>query len=184
MNSEMCEMLLSLNEKFTEYESANNGGSGGSGGGGGSGGSGGGGGCSGGSGGSGGQTFRFIRNFHTSKSNIKNIKDPYLRHFLHANTYSTYLETRNFIPEDNAHPEKTLAPLTNDTLISAIQQSGTSGIRPVNIAQRTHFFCKYISPTAFMHMNNSAHININNKYSEKFIHKIDAARQNIMVPFP
>lgn len=133
------------------------------------------------------QTFRFIRNFHTSKSNIKNIKDPYLRHFLHANTYSTYLETRNFIPEDNAHHEKTLAPLTNDTLISAIQQSGTSGymyIRPVNIAQRTHFFCKYISPTAFMHMNNSAHINIKNKYSEKFIHKIDAARQNIMVPFP
>ncbi|MGE8406238.1 MAG: YcaO-like family protein [Pseudomonas sp.] len=133
------------------------------------------------------QTFRFIRNFHTFKGKIESIKDPYLRHFLSVNHNSTFLEIKNALPENKTQNNKNILPLTRSTLINAIQQTGISGyvyIKPTQINKKSYFFCKYISPRAFMHMNNSLHINTNNIYSENFTHKIDPARQNMMVPFP
>jgi len=133
------------------------------------------------------QTFRFIRNFHTFNNDIESIKDPYLRHFLNINNHSTYLNIANNLITSDTKSQTPTKPINTNTLVSAIKQSGISGyiyIKPTKISRRTYFFCKYVSPTAFMHMNNSSHLNIQNKYSDNFIHQIDETRQSSMVPFP
>lgn len=133
------------------------------------------------------QTFRFIRNFHASNGSLESIKDPYLRHFLGINDYSTYLETKKIVPMKKAQVAHETTPLTSQTLIAAIQQADISGflyIKPTKIAKSPYFFCKYTSPSAFMHMNNASHINIRNNFSISFIDTVDPLRQQSMVPFP
>ena len=133
------------------------------------------------------QTFRFIRNFHTFNNDINKIKDPYLRHFLNINTYTTYVDIAKNLITSETNSRLPAKPINSNTLINSIKQADISGyiyIKPTKTAKRPYFFCKYISPKAFMHMNNSSHLNIKNKYSENFIHQIDKARQNAMVPFP
>ncbi len=133
------------------------------------------------------QTFRFIRDFHISKSDVSTIKDPYLSHFLNCNSYSTYLEITDATCEVTTQPASADRPFTVNELRAAIIQSGIDGylyIQPTTITRKPYFFCKYTSPTAFMHMNNACHINIRNNYSKIFLNKINKTRQQSMVPFP
>lgn len=133
------------------------------------------------------QTFRFIKNFHLSKSDMSNIKDPYLRHFLSCNKYSTYLEVVDMAPELASPIERSAAPLTIHTLRAAVLQADLDGflyILPTKLAHRPYFFCKYVSPKTFMHMNNASSNNIINNYSRRFASQISTTRQQTMVPFP
>lgn len=133
------------------------------------------------------QTFRFIKKFHLFNNEISKIKDPYLRHFLSCNKYSTYLEIVDMSPKAISQAERKAALLNIHTLREAVLQADLDGylyILPTRVSQRTHFFCKYISPKTFMHMNNASFNNIINNYSKRFRSKINTTRQQTMVPFP
>jgi len=133
------------------------------------------------------QTFRYIRNFCFSDAIPKDIKDPYLRHFLSCNSYSTYLEMTNSTSSSLENSAPSTTPLTLTTLKAAISDTNIDGylyITPTKISKNPHFFCKYISPHSFMHMNNSANLNLKNSYSQSFLHMIIKSHLSTMVPFP
>lgn len=130
------------------------------------------------------QTYRFMQSFAARKRSIKEVEDPYLRHFLECNSYSTYeaiLCTENAYLQDLNTKE-----FTSRNLIKSLRELKLNGylyLYSPPTAPTTHF-CKYISPNLFLHMNNSPKLNLINRYSENFSHNIKPEQCSKMVPFP
>ncbi|WAH55616.1 YcaO-like family protein [Pseudomonas silvicola] len=133
------------------------------------------------------QTFRFIRDFHLTARCIEDIEDPYLLHFMLCNKFTTYLEATSGNTIATSLPTPPPRPLSLETLRKNIIQNNLDGF--LYLQQKTsektiYFYCKYISPRIFMHMNNATSINLHNAYSGTFSSKINPNRSKTMVPFP
>ncbi|SDG62233.1 YcaO-like family protein [Pseudomonas abietaniphila] len=135
------------------------------------------------------QTFRFMQLFGALKRSPRDIEDPYLRHFLNANSIDTFNEISNISTgSPNLNP---LSPYKNnmtiDGLISTLKCLKIEGYlytKKINFFGNYYTFSKFLSPSLFLHMNNSKNINIRNLYSSTFLDKIIPSRQSVMVPFP
>ncbi|MNQ63038.1 YcaO-like family protein [compost metagenome] len=132
------------------------------------------------------QTYRFIDLFRATESDVEEVKDSYLKYFLSCNTYGTYKEITsvNFRGSDTS--ESSLE-FNLSGLLAALKSQRIDGYLYVNslvMQSGLYFFCKFVSPDLFLHMNNSRGINFRNKYSEKFMGQIFSERKKIMVPFP
>lgn len=131
------------------------------------------------------QTFRFIDRFKSTHGKECDIKDTYLTHFLKCNSYSTFREITSVSPINHS-PAVLIRPTLN-ALLSSLQSQQIQGylyLKPANINNNHYYFCKYISPDLFLHMDNSNNINTRNRYSEQFLCDIHPDRQATMVPFP
>ena len=131
------------------------------------------------------QTFRFMNTFSASGRSAGDLNDPYIRHFMGCNDYATYLAVASSRAKD--HYESNDAPLTTRSLIEVIRKKKLNGylyMSSVIHGSCCGYFCKYISPNIFMHMNNSSHINMKNRYSQAFFDKIIPSQSDVMVPFP
>lgn len=131
------------------------------------------------------QTFRFMNTFSANGRSASDLNDPCIRHFMGCNNYATYLAIANSRANDRY--ESNDAPLTTRSIIEVIKRKRLDGY--LYMSGITHqscsaYFCKYISPNIFMHMNNSSHINMRNKYSVAFFDKIIPSQLDVMVPFP
>ncbi|WP_449431831.1 YcaO-like family protein [Pseudomonas putida] len=131
------------------------------------------------------QTYRFIQSFSARGKSISEIEDPYLRHFLICNNYETFktvsdikvTELRKLDPQ----------PLGTRSLISIIRQLDLNGYLYISQTQQNYstiYFCKYVSPNIFLHMNNSRNFNLINTYSHDFLDSILPGQKLKMVPFP
>lgn len=132
------------------------------------------------------QTYRFIDLFKATGRTTEEIKDPYLRHFLNCNTYQTFKEITS-IEKNSVTTPKSSHEFSLPSLLDILKNQKIDGylyIKTTTINDDLYFFCKFVSPDLFLHMNNSKNINIHNRYSESFISQISADRQKIMVPFP
>ena len=132
------------------------------------------------------QTYRFIDLFRATESDVEEVKDSYLKYFLSCNTYGTYKEITSvkFRVSDTSG---SLLEFSLSGLLAALKIQRIDGYLYVNslvMQGDLYFFCKFVSPDLFLHMNNSRGINFRNKYSEKFMGRILSERTKIMVPFP
>ncbi|WP_390955506.1 YcaO-like family protein [Pseudomonas moorei] len=132
------------------------------------------------------QTYRFIDLFQATGGNVAEIEDSYLRYFLSCNAYETYQEITdvefNKVVVPDSLPDFSLQNFL--TVLNKRQVDGYLYVNYLAISNELYYFCKFISPDFFLHMNNSRGINILNKYSEEFAGKIFPDRRKIMVPFP
>ncbi|NUT78561.1 hypothetical protein HNO86_26330 [Pseudomonas sp. C1C7] len=134
------------------------------------------------------QTFRFMNLFNTLQGNPDTLHDSYIRHFMKCNTYKTFDEIASKIvyPQSSIYNKKDLK-FDIPGLQQALKEISTEGylyMKSIRIDNSDYTFCKFISPSMFMHMDNSKNINLNNDYSEPFANSIDEYRQEQMVPFP
>lgn len=132
------------------------------------------------------QTYRFVDLFLATERDIDEVKDPYLKHFLNCNTYDTYKEIIRIDPcsmfASESCPVFSFSGLL--ATLKAQQVDGYLYVDSLSINNDSYFFCKFVSPDFFLHMNNSRGINTRNKYSQIFSAQIVAERKNMMVPFP
>lgn len=131
------------------------------------------------------QTFRFINTFKCLKTPLHNITDRYLTHFLSCNDFKTFETILDVRPTDSSPCP--IHELSFTSLIARLQAASTEGyfyVRPQNIMGRNFVFAKFSSPHFFLHMDNSKHINLHNRYSSGFQSEICADRSSTMVPFP
>ena len=133
------------------------------------------------------QTFRFMAGYKYTTPQDSPALDPYLEHFLNCNNYATFLDIKdNTVATISKHipnPE----PLNTESLLTSLKRHGFGGylyIRPETIGTHTFYYCKFVSPDFFLHMNNSANINTSNKFSSAFQDRIIPSRRSVMVPFP
>lgn len=132
------------------------------------------------------QTFRFMDLFACLNLNPSDLKDPYLRHFLSCNKYETY-QTLMDIKYSDCSYSPTSAAFNTSSLIAALSHIDIEGYlytKMQNISGHYFTFSKFISPSLFLHMDNSKNINLNNKFSSAFLKDIYPERQSTMVPFP
>ncbi|MGJ7518477.1 YcaO-like family protein [Pseudomonas baetica] len=134
------------------------------------------------------QTFRFMNLFNILERDPDSLHDSYIRYFMKCNHYNTFEEIASDFSylQNPTYKQKTLEFNTNGLLqtLKTMNIEGYLHIKPTKINNSDHTFCKFISPSIFMHMDNSKNINLNNDYSESFFHLIDKNRQAKMVPFP
>lgn len=134
------------------------------------------------------QTFRYMHSFFSAGKDINTVEDSYLRHFLSCNRYSTYSAmtsvTSTSAQYGNEHDQKNFDTGTLMRTLKALKFDGYLYVTTTTCAERTIYFCKYTSPNLFLHMNNSSHFNLNNRYSQDFQHQLISERLNTMVPFP
>ncbi|WP_244647571.1 MULTISPECIES: YcaO-like family protein [Pseudomonas] len=132
------------------------------------------------------QTYRFIDVFTATDSAHSDIDDPYLKYFLNCNNYTTYRTITTTLIQPPPQPSKSFE-FNEQGLLAALDNQHIKGfiyLKPMTINNSTCYASKYISPDLFLHMNNSANINLRNKYSEKFLNEIYEDRKKFMVPFP
>jgi len=132
------------------------------------------------------QTYRFIDLFRATESDVEEVEDSYLKYFLSCNTYGTYKEIISVKSHGFDTSESSL-DFSLSGLLAALKSQQIDGylyINSITMHSGMYFFCKFISPDLFLHMNNSRGINFRNKYSEKFMNQIFSGRKKIMVPFP
>lgn len=114
--------------------------------------------------------------------------DPYLKHFLSCNTYDTFKEMST--PTDyysSATPVSRNCRFNIQTLTTAIKNLSLNGYLYISSTPTTNkhiYFCKYLSPNMFLHMNNAQHFNIANRFSKSFFSDIKHSQTLTMVPFP
>ncbi|MHC6224735.1 YcaO-like family protein [Pseudomonas sp. X10] len=131
------------------------------------------------------QTYRFMYSFTTRGKLISDIEDPYLKHFLSCNSYETYIDISHSIATGNRQAEpKSLSIQRIIESIKKIKLDGYLYLSHLQTHHSTSYFCKYVSPNIFLHMNNSSNFNLKNKYSQDFLHAILPEQQKTMVPFP
>jgi ribosomal protein S12 methylthiotransferase accessory factor YcaO len=134
------------------------------------------------------QTFRFMNLFKVLRGNTDSLEDSYIRHFLKCNSYKTFEEISSKINYSLISRNETQPPkLNTETLIRSLRTQNLEGylyIKSVKIDDTKYTFCKFISPSLFMHMNNSKNINIDNDYSASFLSEVHEDRKEKMVPFP
>lgn len=131
------------------------------------------------------QTFRFMKTFSASGRSASDLNDPYIRHFMSCNNYTTYLAIAS--SRANDYYDNKNALLTTRSLVDVIRKKKFDGY--LYMSSITHqsccgYFCKYVSPNIFMHMNASSNINLVNKYSVAFFDKVIPSQSDVMVPFP
>jgi hypothetical protein len=135
------------------------------------------------------QTFRFMNLFSTLHGNPDSLKDSYIRHFVKCNHYKTFEEITsqlNYYPHTSRNKNPP-CKLDTENLIKCLRKKDIEGylyIKTTQIDGANHTFCKFTSPSLFMHMNNSENINIVNDYSSSFRFEIYNERKETMVPFP
>ncbi|MGF6090843.1 YcaO-like family protein [Pseudomonas sp. 18173] len=134
------------------------------------------------------QTFRFMNLFRVFRRNPDSLQDPYIRHFMKCDTYTTFKEITSNIKPSNSTPNKQTAfGFDTQGLIQALKSQNIEAylyIKTTKIGNTGYTFCKSVSPSLFMHMDNSKNINLANDYSARFSTSIDKARKEQMVPFP
>lgn len=131
------------------------------------------------------QTYRFMDLHATLYDDNKNINDPYLRHFLNCNSYETFKEISNFRITNES--QQRMDNLNLQNIIKTFRQLNLEGYiytKSICLFEKNYTFSKFISPSLFLHMDNSKNINIDNDYSKSFLTKISPSRKKIMVPFP
>jgi len=134
------------------------------------------------------QTFRCIHLFAELNMRIDHIHDSYLRHFMQCNNYKTFeditssLSTWKLSPTESSNHSFDFKGLTETLTDQNIE--GYLYAAPIQIENHSYVGCKFISPSLFMHMDNSKNINIDNEYSSSFLSIADLDRQQKMVPFP
>lgn len=131
------------------------------------------------------QTFRFMHSFSAAGKDLTQIKDPYLQHFLNANSYQTYLTITTITP--HTVTDRNSQEFTLENLIQLLRERELYGYLYLNqllTDNTTIYFCKYLSPNIFLHMNNSKNFNTSNLYSRHFLSEIRPDRLATMVPFP
>lgn len=134
------------------------------------------------------QTFRFMNLFQVFGGDIDSIQDSYLRHFMKCNSYQTFEEITShftYVPADSGKR----SPYQFDVqgMIEALRQQEIEGylyIKSTLMNGTPYTSCKFISPSLFMHMDNSKNINLENDYSTSFLSSIYPERKEVMVPFP
>ena len=132
------------------------------------------------------QTFRFMDLFACLDLDPHDLKDPYLKHFLNCNNYQTYITLLDFKCSDCPCPPQSTI-FDTSTLIATLSQIDIEGYLYTKMQSISgyHFtFSKFISPSLFLHMDNSKNINLNNKFSSDFLEDIYPDRLSTMVPFP
>lgn len=133
------------------------------------------------------QTYRFIDSFIATEQKTEEIRDSYLKHFLLSNNYDTYRTITSVHSNASASPSPFQQPLRLKSLLTDLTKHQALGyIYLKMIPAGDHFgYCsKFISPDFFIHMNNSQNFNLNNLYSQTFLHEIKKDREPRMVPFP
>lgn len=134
------------------------------------------------------QTFRFMNLFSVLRGNSDSLKDSYIRHFFGCNSYKTFEEIAlklNYqsMPKNEPKPSR----INIKSLTKSLKQQNIEGylyIKATKIDGIKYTFCKFISPSLFMHMNNSNNINLDNEYSAPFLSAVHEDRKKTMVPFP
>lgn len=134
------------------------------------------------------QTFRFMNLFRVFGRDRNSLHDPYIRHFMNCDTYKTYEEITSGI---NCTPQplsrKSTFVFSTRGLLATLQSQNIEGylyIKTTKICDSGYTYCRFTSPSLFMHMDNSNNINLDNDYSSPFLTSIDKKRQETMVPFP
>ncbi|MBV4491080.1 YcaO-like family protein [Pseudomonas oryzicola] len=134
------------------------------------------------------QTFRFMHSLYNEPFKTDNIEDPYLRHFINCNQYDTYQNITNIAKQETRNTAQLNPTEFNlNNIISAINRQNLDGylyVSQSNFNKSTLYFCKYVSPNLFLHMNNASHFNLRNRYSQSFENSILPKQLNKMVPFP
>jgi hypothetical protein len=127
--------------------------------------------------------------FSILHGNPDSLKDSYIRHFAKCNHYKTFEEITsqlNYYPHTSRNKNPP-CKLDTENLIKCLRKKDIEGylyIKTTQIDGANHTFCKFTSPSLFMHMNNSENINIVNDYSSSFRFEIYNERKETMVPFP
>jgi ribosomal protein S12 methylthiotransferase accessory factor YcaO len=135
------------------------------------------------------QTFRFMQVFGAMGRNVHEVEDSYLRHFLSSNHFDTFEKMTDTLPASS----RPAAPNSQNTEMNAaglfktlasLKIYGYLYIQKKACFGTYYTLTKFLSPSLYLHMNNSANLNLRNQYSEHFIHDTFAERQSVMVPFP
>lgn len=134
------------------------------------------------------QTFRFMNLFRVFRNDPNSLQDSYIRHFMQCNTYKTFEEITLNIKHSHTptHEQSTLG-FNIEGLIGTLRTQKIEGylyLKTTNLNNSAFTFCKFISPSLFMHMDNSKNINLDNDYSAPFFSSIESDRKDKMVPFP
>lgn len=131
------------------------------------------------------QTFRFINLFKSLNADECNVEDSYLRYFLSCNAYETY---QRVVDVEVVGRENfcSLAFSLQDVLgiLNKNKIKGYFYVRSSVMGSQRCFYCRFVSPDFFMHMNNAFHFNSSNRYARTFSDLIMPSRMNKMVPFP
>jgi hypothetical protein len=134
------------------------------------------------------QTFRFMNLFRVFRTDPDSLQDSYIRHFMQCDTYKTYEEiTSNIKYSHIPLHEQSTSEFNIQGLIETLRIQKIEGylyIKTTQLNNSAFTFCKFISPSLFMHMDNSKNINLYNDYSAPFFKSIDLDRKENMVPFP
>lgn len=134
------------------------------------------------------QTFRYMHSFFSTAKEINTIDDSYLRHFLSCNRYSTYsaMTSNASISTQcgSEHDQQNFDTATLMHTLRALKFDGYLYVATAVCAKKIIHFCKYTSPNLFLHMNNSSHFNLHNRYSQDFRDELITEQLNTMVPFP
>lgn len=131
------------------------------------------------------QTYRFMDLHATLFDNNEDITDSYLKHFLDCNSYETYKEISTVKITNEQSQNKSNLDLSS--IMRTLRQLNLDGYiytKSVSFFGEIYTLCKFVSPSLFMHMDNSKNLNIVNRYSKSFLSKICPSRQKNMVPFP
>jgi ribosomal protein S12 methylthiotransferase accessory factor YcaO len=134
------------------------------------------------------QSFRFMNLFRVLRGIPDSLEDSYIRHFFECNTYKTFEEIALKINyQSKPHNKLKLSKITIESLIRSLKKQNIEGylyLKRTKIDDTQYTFCKFISPSLFMHMNNSNNINLENDYSTPFLSAVLEDRKERMVPFP
>jgi len=135
------------------------------------------------------QTFRFMHLFGALKKDFTEIGDPYLKHFLSCNNFSTFEELAA-TAESSLQPQRqsfSTADMSANGLLRSLRELDIEGYlysKKVMQSGNYYTFSKFVSPSLFLHMNNARGINLKNRYSDTFSGHINPVRRAFMVPFP
>ncbi|UII69571.1 YcaO-like family protein [Pseudomonas sp. HN11] len=130
------------------------------------------------------QTFRFMNLFKATDSDEAKLEDSYIRYFLSCNAYETYQDIVNV---QECGGVRSLQDFTLPEFLSVLKKLDVSGYfysKFEEVDGVAGVFVKFVSPDLFLHMNNSKHFNLINKYSKDFESSVLSARLGVMVPFP
>lgn len=132
------------------------------------------------------QTFRFMNLFYSLNTCISTIKDRYLLHFLKPNNFQTFNEITDVIitHKKSKRPRDALNLQALIRSFVSLNMQGYLYTKPVWIAGANYVYCKFFSPSLFLHMDSSSSINLDNDYSRQFTKDIYSTRKSMMVPFP
>lgn len=134
------------------------------------------------------QTFRYMQSIDHDSHLTREPQDPYLKHFLACNNYETYQEISKGTPYESSDGlALNCQPFNCQSLLSTLRRLELNGYLYTSQLASTRskiYFCKYFSPNLFLHMNNSHHFNLKNRYSTPFLDHVIAHQLSRMVPFP